>query len=126
MKRTVWDFRRYSYHSLFSVLNRDGLIVFCTIGVTMVAIGMSSVKKRAGAATVLVFPSIITLISAAGCHTILNLQKLEVATERKRAEDLELTTIENMSITTWDAPWDTSTFQIVEPEIPPPAHATVR
>ncbi|KAF9063039.1 hypothetical protein BDP27DRAFT_1335702, partial [Rhodocollybia butyracea] len=31
MKRTVWDLRRYSY-SLFSVLNRDGLIVFCTIG----------------------------------------------------------------------------------------------
>ncbi|KAF9066398.1 hypothetical protein BDP27DRAFT_1019612 [Rhodocollybia butyracea] len=28
MKRTVWDLRQYSY-SLFSVLNRDGLVVFC-------------------------------------------------------------------------------------------------
>ncbi|KAF9066402.1 hypothetical protein BDP27DRAFT_1019814 [Rhodocollybia butyracea] len=64
MKRTVWDFRRYSY-SLFSVLNRDGLIVFCTIGVTMVGLGVASVKKGAGGATVLVFPSVITLVSAA-------------------------------------------------------------
>ncbi|KAF9068451.1 hypothetical protein BDP27DRAFT_1364167 [Rhodocollybia butyracea] len=32
MKRTVWDFRRYS-HSLFSVLNKDGLKVFSAIGV---------------------------------------------------------------------------------------------
>ncbi|KAF9068420.1 hypothetical protein BDP27DRAFT_1403261 [Rhodocollybia butyracea] len=30
MKRTVWDFRRYS-HSLFSILNKDGLKVFGAI-----------------------------------------------------------------------------------------------
>ncbi|KAF9058916.1 hypothetical protein BDP27DRAFT_1453625 [Rhodocollybia butyracea] len=122
MKRTLWDFRRYSY-SLFSVLNRDGLIVFCTIGVTMAGLGVASlVKKGAGAATVLVFPSVITLVSAAGCHTILNLQKLELAnagansTSQKSLEDRELTAIEDVPITAWDSPWDTNTFQIIEPD----------
>ncbi|KAF9063040.1 hypothetical protein BDP27DRAFT_1427245 [Rhodocollybia butyracea] len=87
----------------------------------MVALGVASVKKG-GAATVLVFPSVITLVSAAGCHTILNLQKLELAnagansSSQKSLEDLELTAIEDVTITTWDSPWDTSTFQIVEPD----------
>ncbi|KAF9063058.1 hypothetical protein BDP27DRAFT_1451465 [Rhodocollybia butyracea] len=115
MKRTVWDLRRYSY-SLFSVLNRDGLVVFCTVGVTMVVIGVASVKN--GAATVFVFPLFISLISAAGCHTVLNLQKLESAgpsaNSSERKKDLELTTIDNGNILTWNAPWDTRTFQIID------------
>ncbi|KAF9070737.1 hypothetical protein BDP27DRAFT_1419754 [Rhodocollybia butyracea] len=119
MKRTVWDLRQYSY-SLFSVLNRDGLVAFCAIGAAMVAIGVTSVKKGAGA--VFVFPLFISLISAVGCRTILNLHKLELTSasvnSSKQKKDLELTTIENVDITTWDAPWDTSTFQIVEHDIP--------
>ncbi|KAF9064429.1 hypothetical protein BDP27DRAFT_1450746 [Rhodocollybia butyracea] len=119
MKRTVWDLRQYSY-SLFSVLNRDGLVVFCAVSVAMVATGVASVKKGAGG--VFVFPLFISLISAVGCHTILNLQKLELtgasANSSERKGDLELTTIENVDITEWDVPWDTSTFQIVEHNIP--------
>ncbi|KAF9063038.1 hypothetical protein BDP27DRAFT_1368323 [Rhodocollybia butyracea] len=56
--------------------------------------------------------------SCRGMPHILNLQRLELAspsaTSSERKEDLELTTIENVNITTWDAPWDTRTFQIVE------------
>ncbi|KAF9066152.1 hypothetical protein BDP27DRAFT_1404516 [Rhodocollybia butyracea] len=103
MKRTVWDLRQYS-HSLFSVLNRDGLVVFGAMGVAMIAIGVGSAKK--GAATVFIFPLFISLISAAGCHTILNLQKLGLAdTDTNTSEqkkDLELTTFDNMDFTTWD------------------------
>ncbi|KAF9064430.1 hypothetical protein BDP27DRAFT_1450747 [Rhodocollybia butyracea] len=119
MKRTVWDLRQYSY-SLFSVLNRDGLVVFCAVSVAMVATGVASMKKGAG--SVFVFPLFISLISAVGCHTILNLQKLEFTgaslNSSERKGDLELTIIENVDITEWDVPWDTSTFQIVEHDTP--------
>ncbi|KAF9068419.1 hypothetical protein BDP27DRAFT_824395 [Rhodocollybia butyracea] len=57
-----------------------------------------------------------------GCHTILNLQKLESespgadrnSSEQKR--DIELTTIVDVNITTWDAPWDARTFWITKDE----------
>ncbi|KAF9066397.1 hypothetical protein BDP27DRAFT_1330685 [Rhodocollybia butyracea] len=113
MKRTVWDLHQYSY-SLFSVLNRDGLVVFCAVSVAMVATGVASMKEGAGL--------FISLISAVGCHTILNLQKLEFtgasSNSSERKGDLELTIIENVDITEWDVPWDTSTFQIVEHDTP--------
>ncbi|KAF9068418.1 hypothetical protein BDP27DRAFT_824473 [Rhodocollybia butyracea] len=121
MKRTTWDFRRYSHHSLFSVLNKDGLKVFCAIGVAVVATIVTSAIKRVNP-HFFIFPIFIPLICAAGCHTILNLQRLESelagadgsSSEQKR--DIELTTIGNVNITTWDAPWDARTFRIIEDE----------
>ncbi|KAF9065164.1 hypothetical protein BDP27DRAFT_1366646 [Rhodocollybia butyracea] len=104
LKRTVWDFRQYS-HLLFSILNRDGLIIFGALGVAMIAIGVGSAKK--GAATAFVFPFFISLISAVGCHTILNLQKLGSvgvdANPSEQKKELELTAI-----------WDERTFQTVD------------
>ncbi|KAF9062459.1 hypothetical protein BDP27DRAFT_1336649 [Rhodocollybia butyracea] len=113
LKRTIWDLREYS-HSLFSILNRDGLIVFGVIGVAMIAIGVGTVKQ--GAPNVFIFPLFISLVSAAGCHSILNLQKLESASmhSSERKKDLELSTIENANTAMWEAPWDARTFQIIE------------
>ncbi|KAF9070595.1 hypothetical protein BDP27DRAFT_591090 [Rhodocollybia butyracea] len=110
LKRTIWDFRQYS-HLLFSVLKRDGLIIFGAMGVAMIAIGVGSAKKGAA---VFIFPLFISLISAVGCHTILNLQKLGSAgadanlSEQKK--ELELTSFNAMNITTWDE----RTFQMVD------------
>ncbi|KAF9070597.1 hypothetical protein BDP27DRAFT_1401931, partial [Rhodocollybia butyracea] len=111
LKRTIWDFRQYS-HLLFSILNRDGLIVFGAMGVAMIAIGMASAKK--GAAAAFVFPCLKTLeliigfsVRFQGSHTILNLQKLGsvdvdvIPSEQKK--ELELTAI-----------WDERTFQTVD------------
>ncbi|KAF9070590.1 hypothetical protein BDP27DRAFT_1446891 [Rhodocollybia butyracea] len=109
LKRTVWDLRQYS-HLLFSVLKRDGLIIFGAMGVAMIAIGVGEAKK--GTATLFVFPLFISLISTVGCHAILNLQKLGSAgadaTEEKK--EPELTTFNTMHLTTWDE----RTFQIVD------------
>ncbi|KAF9068416.1 hypothetical protein BDP27DRAFT_1421950 [Rhodocollybia butyracea] len=120
LKRTVWDFRQYS-HSLFSVLNKDGLKVFSVIFVAVVATTLTSIKKGVNL-YFFIFPLFISIISAAGCHTILNLQRLESeladadgnSSEHKR--DIELTTISNVDIATWDAPWDARTFRIIEDE----------
>ncbi|KAF9063169.1 hypothetical protein BDP27DRAFT_1335499 [Rhodocollybia butyracea] len=105
LKRTIWDLREYS-HSLFSILNRDGLVVFGAIGVAMIAIGVGTVKQ--GVPNVFVTPW--------GCHSILNLQKLESASvnSSERKKDVEFTTVENANITMWEAPWDARTFQIIE------------
>ncbi|KAF9063165.1 hypothetical protein BDP27DRAFT_1405910 [Rhodocollybia butyracea] len=113
LKRTMWDLRQYS-HSLFSILNRDGLIVFGAIGVAMIAIGVGTVKQ--GVPNVFILPLFISLVSAAGCHSILNLQKLESASvnSSERKKDLEFSTIENVNIVMWEAPWDARTFQIIE------------
>ncbi|KAF9066153.1 hypothetical protein BDP27DRAFT_1331044 [Rhodocollybia butyracea] len=108
MKRTIWDLRQYS-HSLFSVLNRDGLIVFGAMGVAMIAIGVGTVKKGDGNA--FIFPLFISFVSAAGCHTILNLQKLgSDANLSEQKKDLELTTFDVMDLTAWDE----RTFQAVD------------
>ncbi|KAF9070596.1 hypothetical protein BDP27DRAFT_1362476 [Rhodocollybia butyracea] len=108
LKRTIWDFRQYS-HSLFSVLNRDGLIVFGAMGVAMITIGVGSAKK--GAAAVFIFPLFISLISAVGCHTILNLQKLgSVGADANPSEQKKELELNAMNITTWDE----RTFQTVD------------
>ncbi|KAF9062455.1 hypothetical protein BDP27DRAFT_1406233 [Rhodocollybia butyracea] len=117
MKRTVWDFRLYS-HSVFSALNRDALRVFGAIVVAIVATAATSAKK--GVSYFFIFPLFTALVSSAGCHTILNLQKLQMelaganenSSERKK--DIELTTIGDVNLATWDAPWDARTFQITE------------
>ncbi|KAF9070710.1 hypothetical protein BDP27DRAFT_1401846 [Rhodocollybia butyracea] len=119
MKRTVWDFRQYS-HSLLSVSNRDGLRVFGAIAVALVATTATSVKKGTTPYFFFVFPLFIALISAAGCHTILNLRKLESELEgtdeslSEQKKDIELTTIGDVNLTTWDTPWDARTFQMIE------------
>ncbi|KAF9068450.1 hypothetical protein BDP27DRAFT_1364166 [Rhodocollybia butyracea] len=57
-----------------------------------------------------------------GCHTILNLQRLELesagadGSSSEEKTDIELTTIADVNITTWDAPWDARTFRIIEDE----------
>ncbi|KAF9072064.1 hypothetical protein BDP27DRAFT_440006 [Rhodocollybia butyracea] len=110
MKRTVWDLRQYS-HLLLSVLKRDGLIVFGAVGVALLAIGVGSVKK--GTVTVFIFPFFIPLVSAMGCHAILNLQKLGSAgadaNPSEQQKDLELTTFNAMNLTAWDE----RTFQTI-------------
>ncbi|KAF9071907.1 hypothetical protein BDP27DRAFT_1418719 [Rhodocollybia butyracea] len=111
MKRTIWDLRQYS-HSLFPILNRDGLKVFGAIGVAMIAVAVGSVKT--GVPSIFIYPIFIAIVSAAGCHTILNLQKVKLASADANSsepkKDIELTTIENGSTSIWD----TRTFQIVE------------
>ncbi|KAF9062444.1 hypothetical protein BDP27DRAFT_1406226 [Rhodocollybia butyracea] len=114
MKRTVWDFRQYS-HSLFPVLNRDGLRVFGAIVVAMAAIVATSVKQ--GTTSFFTFPLFMALVSVTGCHTILNLQKLEWALDANSSEqqkDMELTNINSVNVIEWEAPWDTTTFQMIE------------
>ncbi|KAF9062457.1 hypothetical protein BDP27DRAFT_1336645 [Rhodocollybia butyracea] len=114
MKRTVWDFRQFS-HLLFSVLNKDGLKVFSAIVVAMIAIVVVAMKK--GKAYFFMFPLFIALISAAGCRTILNLQRLELefqlasadGNSSERKKDIELTTIDSMDMT-----WDARTFPMIE------------
>ncbi|KAF9066130.1 hypothetical protein BDP27DRAFT_1365857 [Rhodocollybia butyracea] len=119
MKRTVWDFRQYS-HLLFSVLNKDGLRVFGAIAVAVVATA-ATVIEEGGTSYLFVFPIFIPLISAAGCHTILNLQKLELElagpagnSSDPNRKDIEFTTIDDVDIITWDAPWNARTFQVIE------------
>ncbi|KAF9071864.1 hypothetical protein BDP27DRAFT_462279 [Rhodocollybia butyracea] len=62
MKRTIWDLRHFS-HLLFSVLNRDGLVVFIAVGVTLITTGAGSMK--AGLPSIIMFPLFIVLFSAA-------------------------------------------------------------
>ncbi|KAF9062454.1 hypothetical protein BDP27DRAFT_1451752 [Rhodocollybia butyracea] len=118
MKRTVWDFRLYS-HSVFSALNRDGLRVFGAIVVAMAATAATSVKKGA-TPYFFVFPLFTALVSSVGCHTILNLQKLQLelaganGNSSEQKKDIELTTIGDVNLATWDAPWDARTFQMTE------------
>ncbi|KAF9068421.1 hypothetical protein BDP27DRAFT_1327319 [Rhodocollybia butyracea] len=63
MKRTMWDFRQYSY-SLFSVLNKDGLKVFGAIVVAVVAT-VVTLAKKGGTLYFFIFPLLIAMISAA-------------------------------------------------------------
>ncbi|KAF9020848.1 hypothetical protein BDP27DRAFT_1411641 [Rhodocollybia butyracea] len=69
----------------------------------MIAVAVGSVKTGV--------PSIFYI---SGCHTILNLQKVKLASADANSsepkKDIELTTIENGSTSIWD----TRTFQIVE------------
>ncbi|KIK63288.1 hypothetical protein GYMLUDRAFT_40993 [Collybiopsis luxurians FD-317 M1] len=76
----------------------------------MVAICVGVLKRGTSLGFVFVFPLLITLISASGTRTILNLQALsvDVASSSKSSDQIELTTIEDL--TTWEAPWDTSTL----------------
>ncbi|KAJ3896805.1 hypothetical protein GG344DRAFT_60973 [Lentinula edodes] len=117
-KRTIWDLRQYySYPppALLSVLNRDSLKVFMGISVAMAAVGVATLKIFFP--VTFIFPLFISLVSALvqGCRTILNLQRLDALTEPGTSEphkEPELTTIDNSSMTNWDAAWDSSTFHM--------------
>ncbi|GAW04224.1 hypothetical protein LENED_006001 [Lentinula edodes] len=115
-KRTIWDLRQYySYPppALLSVLNRDSLKVFMGISVAMAAVGVATLKIFFP--VTFIFPLFISLVSALGCRTILNLQRLDALTEPGTSEphkEPELTTIDNSSMTNWDAAWDSTTFHM--------------
>ncbi|KAJ3928786.1 MAG: hypothetical protein NXY57DRAFT_486364 [Lentinula lateritia] len=113
-KRTIWDLRQYySYPppALLSVLNKDGLKVLMGISVAMAAVGLATLKISFP--VTFIFPLFISLVSALGCRTILNLQRLDALTEPRTSEphkELELSTIDHSSMTNWDAAWDLTTF----------------
>ncbi|KAF9066131.1 hypothetical protein BDP27DRAFT_1331001 [Rhodocollybia butyracea] len=81
----------------------------------MIAIVVVAMKK--GKAYFFMFPLFIALISASGCRTILNLQRLELefqlasadGNSSERKKDIELTTIDSMDMT-----WDARTFPMIE------------
>ncbi|KAE9394004.1 hypothetical protein BT96DRAFT_923756 [Gymnopus androsaceus JB14] len=103
-KRTIWDLRTFARPPLFSVLNRDGLKVFAAVSFGVVSIGVCAGNKAIP--VLLVYPLFISLVSTAGCRTILNLQTLNVTTRREtpsseQNNELELTSINDIS--TWDA-----------------------
>jgi len=102
-KRTYWDLRRYTFARppLFSILNRDNLKVFAAISVGMVSIGVSA--GRNAVPVMFIYPFFISLVSAAGCRAILNLQGLDMTTGETPSSEQNkevFTTINGIS--TWD------------------------
>ncbi|KAE9397611.1 hypothetical protein BT96DRAFT_921302 [Gymnopus androsaceus JB14] len=79
----------------------DGLKVFAAISFGVISIGVSAGKRVIP--VVLVYPLFISLVSAAGCRTILNLQTLNVTTRETPSfeRNIEFTSINDIS--TWDA-----------------------
>ncbi|KIK57958.1 hypothetical protein GYMLUDRAFT_45761 [Collybiopsis luxurians FD-317 M1] len=114
-KRTIWDLRVFaSRPAWFSVLNRDNLNVFIGIAVAMIAMTVSAVKN-VGMADIFIFPLWITFLSFAATRIILNLHTLDPSDGTSSSKPMELTTITDVS--SWDEPWDTTTFQNTESEL---------
>ncbi|KAJ6500029.1 hypothetical protein C8R47DRAFT_276676 [Mycena vitilis] len=59
---------------LFSLLSRDGSLVFSATAVGMIAIIAVCLNPADGAH--LVFPLLVIIMSSAGCHLIMNMQKM--------------------------------------------------